>query len=293
MSLACLKGHGCQNKYLESGHSMSQSAVRLSQFVSRFLAAVHNFGLVGAVKALIIYRSRHSTLPVSIYLKRPKRLFYFRGASDRGVVSHFYNEGYHITDEGCESKVGFIIDAGANIGDETVRFRYFHPEAKIVAIEAEKNNFQLLQKNVGKDINLFPVNKGLWSKECGLKIIPGTTNEAFTVSEVETSSQDADLTATTVGSLMTEFGVAEIDILKLDIEGAEKRIFSDGDISWISKVKVYIFECPDDDDPGTAMVIFAALLATGLRYNCYTQGENIILIRPDVKWKLVTDLFFD
>jgi len=272
---------------------MLQSVVRLSQFVPRFFVGVHNFGFVGAVKALVIYRSKRSAEPVSIYLKRLKRPFYFRGAADRGVVSHFYNEGYRIKDDGSEDKVRFIIDAGANIGDETIRFRYFHPDATIVAIEASTENFQLLQKNIGTDTKTFPINKGLWSRECGLKVIPGAGNEAFTVSEVDSSSQDYDISATTVGNIMTDFGVTEVDILKLDVEGAEKQIFSGVDTSWASKVKVYLFECPDNDDPGTAMVIFGALLAAGLKYNCHIHGEYMILIRHDVNWKLATDLFFE
>ena len=272
--------------------TISPSVVRASQFVPRFLASVHNFGLIDAIKALVVYRSKRSIEPVSIYLKRPQRRFYFRGASDKGVVSHFYKEGYRIQDGQSEDKVNVIVDVGANIGDETTRFRYFHPEATIIAIEAETNNFHLLQKNIGQDSKTIAVNKGLWSRECGLKIIPGTTNEAFTVSEVDGPSQDYDILATTVGNLMTEFSITEIDILKLDIEGAEKRIFSAEDVDWFSKVKVYIFECPDDDDPGTTMVIFGALMAAGLKYNCYIHGENMILIRHDVKWKLESDLFF-
>ena len=46
-----------------------------------------------------------------------------------------------------------ILDLGANIGFYTVPFRYLQPNARIVAIEPDKENFAMLLKNVANCLN--------------------------------------------------------------------------------------------------------------------------------------------
>src|SRR5690554_4218490 len=66
--------------------------------------------------------------------------FHFRGKLDRGVVSHFYKEGYYIQSV-PERRIRTILDCGAHIGDETARFLYHYPDTEIVAVEAQNDNF--------------------------------------------------------------------------------------------------------------------------------------------------------
>jgi hypothetical protein len=60
-------------------------------------------------------------------------------------------------------RVHLIVNAGANIGDETIRFRHFHPEATIIALEPHAGNFHVLKKNVEADPNTVAI-----PKVCGL-----------------------------------------------------------------------------------------------------------------------------
>jgi FkbM family methyltransferase len=197
-------------------------------------------------------------------------------------------------DRNSSDKVRRIVDAGANIGDETIRFRYFHPEATIIAIEPEVNNFRLLTQNTQNDPKIICLNKGLWSRECRLKVIPGTVNENFKVAEMTNSSEKYDIEAISVDRLMREFDLPEIDILKMDIEGAERQVFdAESVMDWITRVKVIILECPDNDYPGTTILMFEKLLQSGRKFNCYIHGENIVLIRSDVKWTLSSDLLYE
>lgn len=272
---------------------MLRLAVRVLDFLQRFAIGISNLGVLGASKVFIIYRSRGLEEPASIQIRKLNRRFYFRGAADRGVMSHFYKAGYRIRDDHSREKVRFIIDAGANIGDETVRFRYFHPTAKIIALEPEINNFRLLQRNMMDDRDCILLNRGLWSKTCKLRIIPGTVNENFRVEEIFGASEDYDLWAISIPEIMDQYEATEIDILKMDIEGAEAEVFRGATEEWLSKVKVFIFECPDYDAPGTTMLIFERLLQAGQMFRSYLHGENIVLIRQDVDWRLESDLFFE
>ena len=272
---------------------MTLLLLRLLAFAQRFVIGARNFGPFGALKVLWFYRARTPAQPASVWLKRAGQRFYFRGAADKGVMSHFCKEGYRIRDGQGGERVRFIVDAGANIGDETARFHFFHPGATIVALEPEPGNFELLRRNTAGHGTTIALEKGLWSRACRLAIHPGASNEAFKVSEVRDPAAPHDVVATSVGELMREFGVHEIDILKLDVEGAEKQIFTAPDADWIAKVKVYVFECPDSDAPGATQAIFAALLRAGVAYDCRLHGENIVLIRQDVTWTLDRDSLFE
>ena len=224
---------------------IKRSLYRALAFTQHFFVAIINLGIVGSIRAHLIYRKRATEKPIYVWLKPMRRRFYFRGASDRGVLSHYFYPGYHINDAASSNKVHYIIDAGANIGDETLRFRFFHPDAKIFALEAEPRNFEILKLNTAGDPNIVTLNVGLWSESCKLEILPAINNESFQVRKSTPNSKNTKIDAISMVELMEQFDIPQIDILKLDIEGAEKTLFA-GDLSgWIPRLKVLIFEPPD------------------------------------------------
>jgi FkbM family methyltransferase len=254
---------------------------RITGWIDRFATACDVLGLTNSVKMFVF--GRLSTRPMAIVLKNGL-VFNFEGALDYGVMSHFYKEGYLIED--CVTdRVRTILDVGANIGDETARFLVHHPNAHIVAIEAAPRNFSILEKTFEKTPNVEVANCAIWHVKTNLKIIPGRTMESFTV--VETSEQGEEtIPAITIQDLIERMGWNSIDILKLDIEGSEYELFTRGNREWTKKVKVFIFEVPDSDRLGSTQEIYRTLSETGLKYNTFVCGENIVLIRADVSWKL-------
>ena len=251
--------------------------------------ACENFGLVSATRLFIYSRSKPIPSGVSLPVRRLRRSIVFRGKTDKGVLSHFFNLGYRIRDS-AENPVRVIVDAGANIGVETLRFRHFHPDARIVAIEADSGNFAVLSRNVGSDVKIALINCGLWSHKCRLHVIAGESAEAFRAEEVTGDPQPNDVDAVSIPSIMQLFGFDEIDILKMDIEGAEYQVFSSPDVeSWIGRVKVLIFECPDADRAGATQKIFEKI--AGLDFACHIHGECLVLIRNDTGWKLESNSY--
>jgi FkbM family methyltransferase len=262
---------------------------RTFAYLQRFSVACENFGFVCAV--MLFTYCRWKSLPggMSLYVKKLRRRVYFRGKIDKGVLSHFYSPGYRILDTKT-NPVRVIIDAGANIGDETLRFRHFHPEAEIVAIESDSGNCAILSKNAGSDIKIKVLKRGLWSHECKLRVIKGASAQDFHVEEVDGEPQAGDVEAVSISSIMSRFSFDEIDILKMDIEGAENEVFSSPNVeSWIDRVKVLIFECPDSDRPGTTQRIFQKIM--GLNFTCHIHGECFVLIRKDTGWRLESNTY--
>lgn len=166
-----------------------------------------------------------------------------------------------------------IVDAGANIGLASIFYANEYPNARIIALEPEPSNYAMLIKNTAPYPNITPVNAALWGNDEEIQVIdPGRGHIAF-----QTCGTAASLAGTvvrtaegvTVGRLMANFGIASIDLLKIDIEGAEREVFgSAGD--WISRVGVIAAELHDWLRPGASASAQAVLQQFDLSW---TSGE--------------------
>lgn len=272
---------------------MARTAQRVLAFLARFCVGVHHFGLAGALRVFVLARWRSDDALTSVQLRMLGRPFWYRACSDRGVLCQFYTEGFRVVDQFGPHRVAVIVDAGANIGDSTMRFRRFHPGAKILAIEADAGNFAVLQKNFAGDARTIALHRALWNREGELKVWPTWAHVASRVGESPDHAAAVPVPGCTVPGLMQEFELSDIDILKLDIEGAESVVFQTSDTSWLARVRCIVFECCDADDAGTTMKVFDALRQAGWRGNCHVCGENLIVIRNDLPWHMSPDLWME
>ncbi len=154
-----------------------------------------------------------------------------------------------------------IVDAGANIGLTAVVLANLFPSAKVLALEIDLRNYELLCENCRGYLNIQPAHLGLWSKTSSLKISnPG--DEAWSFQPVEASDADGAascIQAVGVRDLLRMFAFPQIDILKIDIEGGEYEVFRDGVDEWIDRIGVILVEAHDRLRPGCADVIRRAL----------------------------------
>ena len=167
-----------------------------------------------------------------------------------------------------------IIDCGANIGLATVYFKNRFPSAKIISIEPEQSNFEILEKNT-RDYNaVYCLNKGIWNKHANLLIKDiGYGNWGFMVEEVE-KGFSGSVSAITIDEIMEKFDIDHIDILKIDIEGSEKELFESNFEEWLPKTKVLIIELHDRLREGASKSFFKALC--NYDFSIIHKGENII-----------------
>ncbi len=205
--------------------------------------------------------------------------FTFRGKLDLGVLSHFTKEGYRIEDSEA-GRVETILDAGANIGDETARFRIHHPGAEIIAVEADPENFAILERNCAGCEKVSAVLGAVWDRDGELTLQRESGSpETSAVGEGQGGTR---VRAYSILALMRMRKWDRIDVLKLDIEGAEHQLFS-GDTAWLDKVNALIFEIPDAERAGTTQLIFEKL--AGETWNGFACGENLVMIRDGLPWK--------
>ena len=174
-----------------------------------------------------------------------------------------------------------IIDAGANIGLASIYFSNKFPDAKIIAIEPEESNLELLRKNVAPYNNIVPVSAALWSENTKIDLVdPGLGKWGFMTlahkDEAESHGKILmNVQGITLNTIMKEHGIDHIDILKTDIEGAEREVFQDSS-SWIEKVDALIVELHERMKPGCNRSFYNG--SNGFDHE-WVQGENIYLTR--------------
>jgi len=171
-----------------------------------------------------------------------------------------------------------IVDAGANIGMTTLYYAQIYPDARIIAIEPEPSNFEMLVKNCGNLANVTLVKGAIWCEDRQLKFEnPMAEKWAFSVVESRESSPSdlQDVMALTVPGIMNRIGADRIDILKLDIEGSEVELFRSGADAWLGTIRQIVIELHDRLRPGCAQSFYSAI---GRRvYSQESRGQTIFI----------------
>ncbi len=259
---------------------------RAIRLCDRFLECVNQTGIANTIKIFSYLLSKTDTKK---HIFVHGRFFYFYPRSDKGVISHMYKPGYKIIGD-----VKLIFDIGANIGDETLRFRHFNPKARIVAVEASARNYKLLSENFSGDDSVDLVHGALWHETGSIKLLSGSNFESFYVDKSKHSdsfkqSNNVFVSAYTVVDLMKKFGLLgmQIDVFKIDIEGAEEFIFTQGDTQWLNYVNVFIMEMPDNDRAGSFQRIMTHLSTMDIWGSSYICGENYVFCKSGCNLRLV------
>ncbi len=174
-----------------------------------------------------------------------------------------------------------IVDAGANIGLASIYFANKYPRARIIAIEPEQSNFALLAQNVAPYQNITPVHAALWHRNEEINLIdPGLGKWGFMTEQKNSSDRSLGpvshaVKAMTVDRIIEDFQLDRIDILKIDIEGAEREVFGDTS-AWIGKVDTLIVELHERMKPGCQRSFYNG--SNGFERE-WMQGENVYLSR--------------
>lgn len=182
---------------------------------------VKTFGWIDAIRMYLKVKVEPSG---SLFANKYGTYFYLRpNSSDYYTFDQvFLKRQYEIDLPFVPKK---IIDAGANIGLSAVYFAHRYPEATIIALEPDKSNFEILKKNISNYSHIIPLCKGLWDKNCALTITnTSSVQNAYMVQEADTKEKDI-IPAISVNAIISEQAWVGIDILKIDIEGAEKEVF--------------------------------------------------------------------
>jgi FkbM family methyltransferase len=153
----------------------------------------------------------------------------------------------------------WIIDLGANIGLSALYFANRFPGARIIALEVEQGNFDLLRRNCAPYPNIIPLHMAVWSESGKVKITnPDAQPWSF---RVETAGpEDADgIPAISIEDVMQNHQIDRADLVKMDIEGAEREVLSQNSEGWLSRTDVLAVELHERHRRGCVKALESAI----------------------------------
>lgn len=208
---------------------------------------------------------------LSLSVKGIKQPVYCRyGTSDSFVFEQMFIKEEYSGVENIEN-VNWIVDCGANVGYSAVYFLNKYPQARIIAIEPDPDNFEICAANLAAySERAYPINSAIWSSKAGLIIDrPLQENEEWGI-EVRLcqAGETADLNAIDIKTVLEDFQIDSVDILKIDIEKAEVEVFSHNYQEWLKKVKYIAIELHGKE---CSEVFFKAL--SSITYDSWSAGE--------------------
>ncbi len=159
-----------------------------------------------------------------------------------------FNQAIYYFETDNETPV--IIDGGAHIGLATIYFKSLYHKAKIIAIEPVSDSFQLLEQNLFanqlEEVEL--VKAALWHKEISkLRLYLDKTQDKWQStagimpgSWLGTQTSQSFYTKTILLSKLIQ-NLGPVDLIKLDIEGAEGRVIKEA-LPQLKQVKQLLIE---------------------------------------------------
>lgn len=161
-----------------------------------------------------------------------------------------------------------ILDIGANIGLATLWFKHRYPDARIIAVEPDPESFALLERNTRGIAGVERVNAALTAADGFIGLERGGLNpSAFHVRPLQPGERGVE--AISMPSLLARLNLTAVDLLKLDIEGAEKEVFEADDLAWMDQVKVIAVELHDRMKRGCGHAFFGAATRSPRNYEVH------------------------
>jgi FkbM family methyltransferase len=135
---------------------------------------------------------------------------------------HIYGEGEHFIHPG-----DIVLDCGASDGDFT-REALRAGASKVVSIELAPSSVECLRRNLAAEIaagRVVVYPKGVWDRDDTLTLQVDDSNFAANtvVLNPGTTHPSVQVPLTTIDKLVAELGLARVDFIKMDIEGAESN----------------------------------------------------------------------
>jgi len=168
-----------------------------------------------------------------------------------------------------------ILDCGANVGYASAYFLSRFPNAHVIAVEPDPENFKVLERNLAPYAGrVTTVRSAIWPKRTGMRFPRWKDATAQSVQVLEArEGEESSLESVTIDNLIS--GRSDrISILKMDIECSEKYVFAENYKSWLSRVDNIVIELHDEE----CRQIFEAAISEE-RFKTFQLGELTVCKR--------------
>lgn len=196
----------------------------------------------------------------------------------------------------------FFIDVGAYHGFFSIyAYRLMKSrEGKILAVEAEPNNFRMLLRTIPDDGLIEAVNVAVWVEDCkkidfllgkekeGFSMTGSISPPSFHFSRGWLSGRTIQVNTVRLDTLINRFGFTHVDLVKMDIEGAEYHVLTDHSLD-LSKVRNIVVSVHYETRSRESREIILALRKKGFRTIPLSKKSpwpvyHLIACRDEIPW---------
>lgn len=146
------------------------------------------------------------------------------------------------------ARCGTVIDLGGNIGLATLYFAHRYPGCRLLVVEPNPPTYDLLVRNVRglvEEGRCRTLMAAVWGEEAELAAAPIDSEHHYSAFATrplaEGESGGAAMRGLPMRRLIADSGFETVDLLKVDIEGAEVELFR-GDVDWLRGVGAIAIE---------------------------------------------------
>jgi FkbM family methyltransferase len=176
----------------------------------------------------------------------------------------FESESYHFT---ANNETPYIIDGGANIGLSVLYIKRLYPNSEIVAFEPDDLVYRALEFNTKKLKNVTLIRRALWSSE---------TEQDFFADGADAGrlAQRGDKIGYLVKTVrLADYLTRHVDLLKLDIEGAETEVLHDCEGLLVNVERIFVEYHSFPNRPQVLDRLLQILRNSGFRIDIYACGS--------------------
>lgn len=211
---------------------------------------IKNFALSLPINRLrrVIGKSLSVKFPRDVYLKNEDGVFYCNKEVGFALTSSVTYEPK--LRKHFDIKEGVFIDVGANIGKYSIMIGHKLKKGKVISIEPEKNNFKILKKNISlnKLNNVIPINAICSNKEGKQKLFLKERDRGGHSIKEDFGHGHEEIESVTIDSIVEKRKITEINLIKVDVEGAELDVLKGAEKTLTKYFPMIVFESREEND---------------------------------------------
>jgi len=181
----------------------------------------------------------------------------------------FLFEAYDFPYEGaCPT----IIDGGANVGTAVIWWRARWPEARIIAFEPDPGIFEVLKWNT-RHLQGLELHRSALGSGSSDSFLPDGADGGRLARPDDPSEALIPVDTVRLGDVLD--GLSVVDLLKLDIEGAETAVLHQAERRLGQVVRIFVEYHSFSDELQSLSDLLGLLRRNGFRYYIETQARTV------------------
>jgi FkbM family methyltransferase len=200
----------------------------------------------------VLHRNKDDVHLLKIHVPKDHYQYFCRIGMGDFLPGH---EG-HIVGRFAPKEGDTVIDIGAHIGRYTITSsKQVGKTGKVVAIEADPDNFQLLKRNIAlnKLTNVMPLNYAVFSERTRMKLYEQSASAKYNslmLARAARTKNYVEVEADTLDSILKLNEVNQVNWIKIDVEGAEFEVLKGSAKTLSSENMSLLIEIHNIEDPG-------------------------------------------